>query len=119
MRPAPGDEITAIDNSQVLRGVVGADQDNVVAGYFRWYPRDFASNFGGGFRVYREDTEGLSWIRGWHHEESDDVQALLAANRLDASAMGYTGASITLKVRGVPFPIEFADWTHDRLYEHG
>lgn len=23
---------------------------------------------------------------------------------------------LTIRVRGVPFPIEFADWTHDRLY---
>jgi hypothetical protein len=24
--------------------------------------------------------------------------------------------TLTVRVRGVPFPIEFADWTHDRLY---
>lgn len=24
--------------------------------------------------------------------------------------------TLTIRVRGVPFPIEFADWTHDRLY---
>jgi hypothetical protein len=28
---------------------------------------------------------------------------------------GSTG-TLTVRVRGVPFPIEFADWTHDRLY---
>jgi hypothetical protein len=29
--------------------------------------------------------------------------------------MANTG-TLTVRVRGVPFPIEFADWTHDRLY---
>lgn len=29
--------------------------------------------------------------------------------------MPSTG-TLTVRVRGVPFPIEFADWTHDRLY---
>jgi hypothetical protein len=29
--------------------------------------------------------------------------------------MASTG-TLTVRVRGVPFPIEFADWTHDRLY---
>jgi hypothetical protein len=27
-----------------------------------------------------------------------------------------TRGTLTVRVRGVPFPIEFADWTHDRLY---
>ena len=29
--------------------------------------------------------------------------------------MNDTG-TLTVRVRGVPFPIQFADWTHDRLY---
>jgi hypothetical protein len=29
--------------------------------------------------------------------------------------MANTG-TLTVRVRGIPFPIEFADWTHDRLY---
>jgi hypothetical protein len=27
-----------------------------------------------------------------------------------------TRGTLTVRVRGVPFPIEFADWTHDRLF---
>lgn len=30
--------------------------------------------------------------------------------------MSQSTGTLTVRVRGVPFPIEFADWTHDRLY---
>lgn len=30
--------------------------------------------------------------------------------------MASNSGTLTVRVRGVPFPIEFADWTHDRLY---
>lgn len=30
--------------------------------------------------------------------------------------MAESRGTLTVRVRGVPFPIEFADWTHDRLY---
>ena len=33
----------------------------------------------------------------------------------DKADMANPG-TLTVRVRGVPFPIEFADWTHDRLY---
>jgi len=30
--------------------------------------------------------------------------------------MAESRGTLAIRVRGVPFPIEFADWTHDRLY---
>lgn len=30
--------------------------------------------------------------------------------------MAQSRGTLTVRVRGVPFPIEFADWTHDRLF---
>lgn len=30
--------------------------------------------------------------------------------------MSQSRGTLTVRVRGVPFPIEFADWTHDRLF---
>jgi hypothetical protein len=30
--------------------------------------------------------------------------------------MGNTEGTLTVRIKGVPFPIQFSDWTHDRLY---
>lgn len=82
MTPARGDRITAIDG-RVFQAVVDKGGDGLAPGYFRWHPLGDGSNLN---RAYREDTEGLSWIRGWHEEGSEELNALLAANKLQASS---------------------------------
>lgn len=94
MLPAPGDKITTIDG-ETHRGVVDEGGNGLAPGYFRWHIWN-DSAFDGrpnlAIRAFREDTEGLSWIRGWHPDHSDEVRALLAANKLQASASsaGFT-----------------------------
>ena len=61
-------------------------------------------------RAYREDTEGLDWIRGWHEEGSEELNALLAAHKLAASAssgtfMKFDLATATVALRGKSFPV--------------
>lgn len=91
MLPAQGDKITAIDG-EVHRGVVDEGGNGLAPGYFRWHTGDRNSPAPGrpwAMRAYREDTEGLDWIRGWHEEGSDELNALLAAHKLAASARTF------------------------------
>jgi len=60
--------------------------------------------------------EGCVWIRGHHAPESEQACALLASGALVGWGQLAAPRTLTVRVRGVPFPIEFADWTHDRLY---
>lgn len=89
--PRPGDLITAIDG-RVLRGIAGPAGDGLVPGYFRW--NSVRDSHLESRRAFREDTEGLSWIRGWHDEDSDEVRALLAADKLwqSSALVGPAGA---------------------------
>lgn len=67
--------------------------------------------------VKRSD-EGITWIRGHHDPRSKAARALRAAYALRLSDRpDRSGATVTVRVRGVPFPIAFADYTHDRLYQ--
>lgn len=50
--------------------------------------REFAGRVGGTrlrFPLWRAH-EGADWIRGWHHQDSAPVHALLAADALSADA---------------------------------
>jgi len=84
MLPRQGDKITAIDG-KVYRAIVGHGGHGLASGYFRWHPASKRSST----RAYREDTEGLDWIRGWHEEGSNELNALLAAHKLAASAQTF------------------------------
>ena len=96
MLPAPGDKITTIDG-EVHRGVVDGSGDGLEPGYFRWHTwTDLGEDRPWAMRAYREDTEGLSWIRGWHEEGSEELNALLAANKLQASAPSALTFSATV-----------------------
>lgn len=44
------------------------------------------------------------------------TRTIPATPTLDESKVNMSRGTLTVRVRGVPFPIEFADWTHDRLY---
>jgi len=44
------------------------------------------------------------------------TRTIPATPTLDESKVKMSRGTLTVRVRGVPFPIEFADWTHDRLY---
>jgi hypothetical protein len=103
--PSQGDRITAIDD-RVYCGVVDKGDDGLAPGYFRWHPFGDGS---GTNRAYREDTEGLSWIRGWHGDGSEELNALLAANKLQASSGGpfmkFDLNTATAALRGRSFPV--------------
>lgn len=64
--------------------------------------------------VERSD-EGITWIRGHHGRRSAEVKALLAAYAMRPPRL-YGEGTLTVRVRGIPFPIEFSDFTYDRLY---
>lgn len=104
MIPAPGDKITAIDG-EVHRGVVDEGGNGLAPGYFRWHTGDRNSPAPGrpwAMRAYREDTEGLSWIRGWHEEGSEELSALLAAHKLAASSFAFVTVGIAVTCSSPP-----------------
>ena len=81
-----------------------------------WYRGTVRHNISHGLiqaNVQRSD-EGITWIRGHHDRRSAEAKALLAAYALRPL---HPSGTLTVRARGVSFPIEFADWTHERLYQ--
>lgn len=110
MLPQQGDKITAIDG-EVHRGVVDEGGNGLAPGYFRWHTGDRNSPAPGrpwAMRAYREDTEGLDWIRGWHEEGSDELNALLAAHKLAASLRDSAFVTVGVGVMTMSGPAYFA-----------
>lgn len=58
-------------------------------------------------RRKRWARRALRWLR---------VGARQAEDALVRSARMGVGGTLSVRVKGLPFPIEFSDWTHDRLF---
>lgn len=88
MSVAAGDKITAWFDGILTCGTVWAVSFN--DGLLGWSPID-----GSRRRNVRLDEEGVTWIRGWHVEGSEEIQALRAAKKLYDSAERDTSPTVS------------------------
>jgi hypothetical protein len=88
VRPARDSKITGLVSGQIVigsvvtEGLLAAPPDYKEAIGFYWMPDEPQVRAATPIVPAYDHDEGISWVRGAHAEDSEDVQVLLAAKKL-------------------------------------